>query len=199
MTALATIASPIVSFLDFSGRAVLRALGYRERPEHRVTDEEIRSLMAEAETAGDLEPGERAMIAGVMRLGDRPPRRPVQQTVVVERHDDRKPVRLRQRSQATREAANIRNVLDGREADDDGELPIERSGQHIALDEFDIRTGLVCAEVDVPLYAAAAVRSPRKQESAPLNSCRPGSIHLQTFAVEPAAAVATSRCCLELT
>jgi putative hemolysin len=74
MTALATIASPIVSFLDFSGRAVLRALGYRERPEHGVTDEEIRSLMAEAETAGVLEPGERAMIAGVMRLGDRPVR-----------------------------------------------------------------------------------------------------------------------------
>ena len=74
MTGLATIASPIVSFLDFSGRAVLRALGYRERPEHRVTDDEIRSLMAEAETAGVLEPGERAMIAGVMRLGDRPVR-----------------------------------------------------------------------------------------------------------------------------
>src|SRR4029450_26427 len=30
--------------------------------------------MAEAETAGVLEPGERAMIAGVMRLGDRPVR-----------------------------------------------------------------------------------------------------------------------------
>ncbi|OLB69451.1 MAG: DNA-binding protein [Alphaproteobacteria bacterium 13_2_20CM_2_64_7] len=74
MTALASIASPIVSFLDISGRAVLRALGYRAQPEHRVTDEEIRSLMAEAETAGVLEPGERAMIAGVMRLGDRPVR-----------------------------------------------------------------------------------------------------------------------------
>src|SRR5262245_6343639 len=74
MTAMATIALPIVSFLDFSWRAVLRALGYRERPPHRVTDEEIRSLMAEAETAGVLEPGERAMIAGVMRLGDRPVR-----------------------------------------------------------------------------------------------------------------------------
>ncbi len=74
MTALATIASPIVSFLDVSGRAVLRALGYRAQPAHRVTDEEIRSLMAEAETAGVLEPGERAMIAGVMRLGDRPVR-----------------------------------------------------------------------------------------------------------------------------
>jgi putative hemolysin len=66
--------TPIVSFLDFSGRAVLRALGYEGKPVHRVTDEEIRSLMAEAETAGVLEPGERAMIAGVMRLGDRPVR-----------------------------------------------------------------------------------------------------------------------------
>jgi putative hemolysin len=74
MTVMASIASPIVSFLDISGRAVLRALGYRAQPAHRVTDEEIRSLMAEAETAGVLEPGERAMIAGVMRLGDRPVR-----------------------------------------------------------------------------------------------------------------------------
>jgi len=69
-----TIASPVVSFLDISGRAVLRTLGYERQPEHRVTDEEIRILMAEAETAGVIEPGERAMIAGVMRLGDRPVR-----------------------------------------------------------------------------------------------------------------------------
>src|SRR5262249_29353640 len=74
MTAMARIASPIVSLLDISGRAVLRALGYKGRPERRITDEEIQSLMAEAETAGVLEPGERAMIAGVMRLGDRPVR-----------------------------------------------------------------------------------------------------------------------------
>jgi putative hemolysin len=74
MTALAKIASPVVSVLDMSGRLVLRALGYNAKAEHRVTDEEIRSLMAEAETAGVIEPGERAMIAGVMRLGDRPVR-----------------------------------------------------------------------------------------------------------------------------
>jgi Mg2+/Co2+ transporter CorB len=72
MTAIARIASPVVSLLDISGRAVLRALGYQAQAEHRVTDEEIRNLMAEAETAGVIEPGERAMIAGVMRLGDRP-------------------------------------------------------------------------------------------------------------------------------
>src|SRR6266699_3459587 len=74
MTAMARIASPIVSFLDMSGRLVLRALGYNAKPEDRVTDDEIRSLMAEAETAGVIEPGEREMIAGVMRLGDRPVR-----------------------------------------------------------------------------------------------------------------------------
>jgi putative hemolysin len=74
MTAIARIASPVVSLLDISGRAVLRALGYQAQAEQRVTDEEIRTLMAEAETAGVIEPGERAMIAGVMRLGDRPVR-----------------------------------------------------------------------------------------------------------------------------
>lgn len=74
MSALAWLASPLVFILDHSGRALLRALGYGEASEQTVTDEEIRALVAEAETAGVLEPGERAMIAGVMRLGDRPVR-----------------------------------------------------------------------------------------------------------------------------
>lgn len=74
MSFLAMIASPVVFILDISGRAVLRALGYGERGEELVSDEEIRALITEAETAGVLEPGERAMIAGVMRLGDRPVR-----------------------------------------------------------------------------------------------------------------------------
>lgn len=71
MTALAKAASPVVYLLDVSARGVLRALGYKAQPSHRVSDEEIRTLISEAETAGVLEPGERAMIAGVMRLGDR--------------------------------------------------------------------------------------------------------------------------------
>jgi putative hemolysin len=74
MTVMARIAAPVVWFLDVSGRAVLNALGYAAQAEHRVTDEEIRTLIAEAESAGVIEPGERAMIAGVMRLGDRPVR-----------------------------------------------------------------------------------------------------------------------------
>lgn len=74
MTILAKIASPFVWILDASGRLVLRALAQRHEPQERVTDEEIRTLIAEAETAGIIEPEERTMIAGVMRLGDRPVR-----------------------------------------------------------------------------------------------------------------------------
>jgi putative hemolysin len=39
-----------------------------------VTEEEIRGLIAEAEGAGVLESGERLLISGVLRLGDRPVR-----------------------------------------------------------------------------------------------------------------------------
>jgi putative hemolysin len=74
MTVLARIASPLVWLLDASGRALLKVLGKQSESKERVTDEEIRTLIAEAETAGVIEPGERAMIAGVMRLGDRPVR-----------------------------------------------------------------------------------------------------------------------------
>jgi putative hemolysin len=66
MTLMAEIASPLVSLLDVSGRVVLRALGYVSQSEDRVTDEEIRTLISEAQTAGVIEPEEREMIAGVM-------------------------------------------------------------------------------------------------------------------------------------
>src|SRR5262249_29627799 len=72
MTVLARVAAPLVWLLDVSGDLVLRALGYHDETKARVTDEEIHTLIAEAETAGVIEPGERAMIAGLMRLGDRP-------------------------------------------------------------------------------------------------------------------------------
>jgi putative hemolysin len=71
MTVLARVGAPVVWLLDVSGDAVLGLLGYRVEEEKKVSDEEIRLLIAEAETAGVIEPGERAMISGVMRLGDR--------------------------------------------------------------------------------------------------------------------------------
>jgi putative hemolysin len=72
MTLLARVSSPLVALLDMSGKAVLWLLGHRGEKEEKVTEDEIRTLIVEAENAGVLEPGEKEMIAGVMRLGDRP-------------------------------------------------------------------------------------------------------------------------------
>jgi putative hemolysin len=71
MTILATISAPLVFLLDFSGRVILWLLGQRGESEEKVTDEEIKMLVAEAEHHGTIESDERRMIAGVMRLGDR--------------------------------------------------------------------------------------------------------------------------------
>lgn len=74
MTVLAKVAGPLVWLLDISGRAILRLLGQGARAEAGVTEEEIRAIVAEAESAGIIETDERKMISGVMRLGDRPVR-----------------------------------------------------------------------------------------------------------------------------
>ena len=67
MTFLAKAMLPLVWILDVSGKAVLWLLRQHERPGEKVTEEEIRTLIAEAEHAGVLEFGEKEMIAGVMR------------------------------------------------------------------------------------------------------------------------------------
>jgi putative hemolysin len=72
MVLLAKISSPLVWLLDRSGKALLWLLGQRGEAEEKVSEDEIRSLVVEAENAGVLEPGEKEMIAGVMRLGDLP-------------------------------------------------------------------------------------------------------------------------------
>jgi putative hemolysin len=74
MTILAKVMYPLVWILNASGKVVLSMLGQHEQPREKVTEEEIRTLIAEAEHAGVLESGEKEMIAGVMRLGDRPVR-----------------------------------------------------------------------------------------------------------------------------
>jgi putative hemolysin len=72
MALLAKAVTPFVWILDGSGRMLIRLLGLEEKSDSTVTDEEIRTLIAEAESAGVIESGERTMIAGVMRLGDKP-------------------------------------------------------------------------------------------------------------------------------
>jgi putative hemolysin len=71
MTLFSRVAAPAVWLLDASTRLVFRLFGQSTVSDKRVTDEEIRALIAEAETAGVIEKGERQMIAGVMRLADR--------------------------------------------------------------------------------------------------------------------------------
>jgi putative hemolysin len=72
MMLLAKASLPLVWLLDRSGKALLWLLGQRGEAEEKISEEEIRTLVVEAENAGVLEPGEKEMIAGVMRLGDLP-------------------------------------------------------------------------------------------------------------------------------
>lgn len=72
MHVLAKISLPLVFLLDLSGKLILTLLGRGGKAEEKVSEDEIHHLVSEAENAGVLEPGEKEMIAGVMRLGDRP-------------------------------------------------------------------------------------------------------------------------------
>ena len=71
MLALSRISAPFVWVLNASGTALLTLAGSREGQDEAVTEEEVKTIIAEAESAGVLETEERAMIAGVMRLTDR--------------------------------------------------------------------------------------------------------------------------------
>ncbi|MBK8162364.1 MAG: HlyC/CorC family transporter [Gammaproteobacteria bacterium] len=72
MRVLASLFTPMVVVLDASTRFVLRLLGRHAVSTHKITDEEIRSLISEAADTGVVEHAERDMIRGVMRLADRP-------------------------------------------------------------------------------------------------------------------------------
>lgn len=71
MDLLSRIAMPLVFVLDHSGKLVLRLLGQSGQRQSSVSDEEIRLLIAEAESAGVIEKGESELIGGVMRIADR--------------------------------------------------------------------------------------------------------------------------------
>lgn len=72
MVLLSKISLPLVWLLDRSGKILLWLLGQRGEAQEKISEDEIRTLVVEAENAGVLEPGEKEMIAGVMRLGDLP-------------------------------------------------------------------------------------------------------------------------------
>jgi putative hemolysin len=71
MTTLSRIAGPAVWLLDVSTKAVFWLFRQKTHRQSTVSEEEIKTLIAEAESAGVLESGEHRMISGVLRLGDR--------------------------------------------------------------------------------------------------------------------------------
>ena len=71
LAAMAWAATPIVALLDGSSALLLRLFGIRGAGKEGVTEEEVRSMIADAESAGVLAPAERRMMSGIMRLADR--------------------------------------------------------------------------------------------------------------------------------
>lgn len=71
MVMLSKIGAPVVWLLDRSGKLLLAILGHSGESNASVTDDEIRTVLAEAHSAGVIETEESAMITSVMRLADR--------------------------------------------------------------------------------------------------------------------------------
>ena len=71
MAFVSRIGAPVVWVLDASTKALFRFFGQTTEAASAVTDEEIRTIVSEAETAGVIETDEKKMISGVLRLGDR--------------------------------------------------------------------------------------------------------------------------------
>lgn len=74
MAAIARAGAPAVWFLDVSGTLVFRLLRIRGAAAERVTADDVKAIVAEAQAQGSIEQDEQRMIARVLRLGDRPVR-----------------------------------------------------------------------------------------------------------------------------
>lgn len=74
MELLARITAPIVWLLDRSSALIFQLLGLRRDSREALTTEELRMVFAEATHAGIIEEHEHKVIAGVVRLADRPVR-----------------------------------------------------------------------------------------------------------------------------
>ncbi len=111
MMLLSKLGAPLVWLLDRSGRLVLMLLGQSGASSDRVTDEEIKTVLAEAHSAGVIETEESAMISGVMRLADRTARAlmtPRREVEVIDIEDDFEEIREQLRS-TNRSRLPVRN------------------------------------------------------------------------------------------
>ncbi|MFM8646536.1 MAG: CNNM domain-containing protein, partial [Methylocystis sp.] len=71
MTQLSITARPLVSLLERSSDAILSLLGLASDSRSPVSEDEIKSLAQEAESAGVIKPGESAIISHVLEFGDK--------------------------------------------------------------------------------------------------------------------------------
>lgn len=71
MAILSRVGAPLVWLLDTSGKLVLTLIGQGGATEEKMTTEEVKTVIAEAEVAGVIESEERDLISGVMRFADR--------------------------------------------------------------------------------------------------------------------------------
>ncbi|WP_026873198.1 hemolysin family protein [Inquilinus limosus] len=71
MQTVAAVGAPIVWLLQRSTELVLKLLGISAVPAQTVTEEEVKTLIAEGTEAGVFAEAEREMIDGVLRLADR--------------------------------------------------------------------------------------------------------------------------------
>lgn len=74
MAIMARVMAPFVWVLDRSSGVLLKLLGAGGGSDERITAEELQMIFAEATRSGAIEEEERAMMAGVLRLADRPVR-----------------------------------------------------------------------------------------------------------------------------
>ncbi|MDZ7600511.1 MAG: hemolysin family protein [Hoeflea sp.] len=103
MALLSRVALPLVWLLNASGKAVLALLGQKGETGKKTTDEEIRMVLAEAQSAGVIETAESEMISGVMRLADRTARglmTPRREVEVIDIEDD--PTEIREQLRNSR-------------------------------------------------------------------------------------------------
>lgn len=71
MQVLSVVGAPVVWLLRISTEGLIRLLGVPDRPGSTVTEEEVKSMIAEGTRAGVFHAAERDMIDGVLRLADR--------------------------------------------------------------------------------------------------------------------------------
>jgi len=74
MAMFAKVTAPMVWLLDTSSGLLLKLIGVRKRSGPEVTEEELHLIFHEATRSGVIEEDERAIMAGIMRLADRPVR-----------------------------------------------------------------------------------------------------------------------------